>query len=97
MDASREAGIAVIEDAAQAIGSEYKGRRAGSIGRIGCFSFFPSKNLGGYGDGGMLTTNDAGTADMLRALRVHGRKGKYITTGLASTRGWMRCRQPCCA
>ena len=70
-------GIAVIEDAAQSIGSEYKGRRAGSIGDMACFSFFPSKNLGGYGDGGMLTTNDAALAERLTALRVHGTKRKY--------------------
>jgi len=71
-------GIPVIEDAAQSIGSEYRNRRAGSIGRIGCFSFFPSKNLGGYGDGGMLTTNDSSLAERLAALRVHGRTGKYF-------------------
>ena len=70
-------GIPVIEDAAQAIGSEYKCRRAGSIGRIGTFSFFPSKNLGGYGDGGIITTNDAILAERLSALRVHGGKRKY--------------------
>jgi len=70
-------GITVIEDAAQSIGSEYKGRRAGSIGNVACFSFFPSKNLGGYGDGGMLTTNDAALAERLTALRVHGTKRKY--------------------
>jgi dTDP-4-amino-4,6-dideoxygalactose transaminase len=71
-------GIAVIEDAAQAIGSEYKnGRRAGSMGAIGCFSFFPSKNLGGFGDGGMVTTNDADLAARLAALRVHGARKKY--------------------
>jgi len=62
----------VIEDAAQAIGAEYKGRRAGSIGEIACFSFFPSKNLGAYGDGGMLTTNDDALAGKLASLRVHG-------------------------
>ena len=73
-----ERGIPVIEDAAQAIGSEYKNRRAGSIGQLGAFSFFPSKNLGGYGDGGMVTTNDAGLAERLTALRVHGRTGKYF-------------------
>jgi len=71
-------GVPVIEDAAQAIGSEYNHRRAGSIGQIGCFSFFPSKNLGGYGDGGMLTTNDAALAERLASLRVHGRTGKYF-------------------
>ena len=73
-----ERGIPVIEDAAQSIGSEYRNRRAGSIGRIGCFSFFPSKNLGGVGDGGMLTMNDAALAARLTALRVHGRTGKYF-------------------
>jgi dTDP-4-amino-4,6-dideoxygalactose transaminase len=70
-------GIPVIEDAAQAIGAEYKGRRAGSMGRYGCFSFFPSKNLGAAGDGGMVTTRDAAVAEKLRVLRVHGSKPKY--------------------
>jgi len=69
--------VFVIEDAAQAIGAEYKGRRAGSIGHVACFSFFPSKNLGGYGDGGMLTTSDQALAERLAALRVHGSKRKY--------------------
>lgn len=69
--------IAVIEDAAQAIGAQYKGRYAGNIGTIGCFSFFPSKNLGGAGDGGMVTTNDAALADALKVLRAHGSRKKY--------------------
>ena len=67
----------VIEDAAQAIGAEYRGKRAGSMGAIGCFSFFPSKNLGAMGDAGMLTTNDAALAGKLAALRVHGSKQRY--------------------
>ncbi len=64
--------LIVIEDAAQAIGAEYKGRRAGSMGHFGCFSFFPSKNLGGLGDGGMVTTNDERLEDKVRQLRDHG-------------------------
>ena len=70
-------GLIVVEDAAQAIGAEYKGRRAGSIGRYGCFSFFPSKNLGAAGDGGLVTTSDAAAADRLQMLRNHGMKPKY--------------------
>lgn len=75
--AAKERGVPVIEDAAQSIGSEYKGRRAGSVGDIGCFSFFPSKNLGAFGDGGMCVANDPAVAAKLRALRVHGSKKKY--------------------
>jgi dTDP-4-amino-4,6-dideoxygalactose transaminase len=70
--------IPVIEDAAQSHGAEYRGRRAGSMGKIGCFSFFPTKNLGAFGDGGMLTTNNDSIAKKLRALRVHGSIAKYI-------------------
>jgi four helix bundle protein len=77
MDIAQRHGLVVIEDAAQAIGSEYKGRRAGSIGHMGCFSFFPSKNLGGFGDGGMVTTNDAALAERIRLLRGHGAHPKY--------------------
>ena len=69
--------IAVVEDSAQAIGAEYKGRRAGSLGNVGCFSFYPSKNLGGAGDGGMLTTNDPEMAASLQDLRSHGARKKY--------------------
>ena len=67
----------VIEDAAQAIGAEYKGRRAGSIGHFGCFSFFPSKNLGGFGDGGMVTTNDPALADKAQAA-AQPRRGAEV-------------------
>lgn len=77
MRVANQHGLVVIEDAAQAIGAEYKGRRAGSIGQYGCFSFFPSKNLGAAGDAGMIVTNDAQRADKLRVLRGHGSKPKY--------------------
>jgi dTDP-4-amino-4,6-dideoxygalactose transaminase len=77
MAIARSHNLVVIEDAAQAIGSEYMGRRSGSIGDYGCFSFFPSKNLGGAGDGGMIVTNDAKRAEKVRCLRGHGAKPKY--------------------
>ena len=71
-------GIPVVEDAAQAIGSQYKGRPAGSLGAMGCFSFFPSKNLGGAGDGGMVTTNDPILATVIKLLHVHGSHERYV-------------------
>jgi len=78
MDIARRYGLKVIEDAAQAIGSEYKdARRAGTIGDVGCFSFFPSKNLGAFGDAGLCTSNDPALAETLRVMRVHGGKPKY--------------------
>jgi len=77
MEIARAHKLYVIEDAAQAIGAEAHGRRAGSIGDLGCFSFFPSKNLGGFGDGGMITTNDAELAKKIKLLRNHGYSPKY--------------------
>jgi len=70
--------LPVIEDAAQAIGAEYQGRRAGSMGSFGCFSFFPSKNLGAFGDGGVVTTSDRQLGETLRILRNHGAQPKYF-------------------
>lgn len=77
LDLARQYHLRVVEDAAQAHGAEYRGRRAGSMGDLSCFSFYPGKNLGCYGDGGMLVTNSAELADKARMLRDHGRKGKY--------------------
>jgi len=78
LDTVRDNGIAVVEDAAQAIGAfDGQGRNAGTMGAIGCLSFFPSKNLGAFGDGGMVVTNDEAMAETLRVLRVHGSKPKY--------------------
>ena len=74
-DAAR--GIPIIEDACQAIGAEYKGARAGSMSLAGCFSFYPTKNLGGFGDGGLITTNDAELAAKLRVLCNHGMEPRY--------------------
>jgi dTDP-4-amino-4,6-dideoxygalactose transaminase len=78
MDTAARAGVPVIEDAAQAIGSTYKSRPAGAIGAFGCFSFFPSKNLGAFGDAGLLTTEDDALASRARLLRTHGMKPKYF-------------------
>ncbi len=78
MDMAERHGLVVIEDAAQAIGAEYRGRRAGSIGHYGCFSFFPTKNLGAFGEGGMVVTNDVARAERVAALRVHGQTGEYM-------------------
>ncbi len=78
MDIAARHRLVVIEDAAQSIGSEYKGRRAGSMGHYGCFSFFPSKNLGCMGDAGLMTTNDAERARRLVLLRNHGRGAMYV-------------------
>ena len=76
--AAARAGVAVIEDAAQAIGARYKGRAVGSLGTLGCFSFFPSKNLGAFGDGGLVTTDDQALAHEVRLLRNHGAEPKYF-------------------
>jgi dTDP-4-amino-4,6-dideoxygalactose transaminase len=70
--------LLVIEDAAQAIGAQYNGQFVGTLGDMGCFSFFPSKNLGAAGDGGLITTNDSATAERLQMIRVHGSKSKYV-------------------
>lgn len=77
LDVARNYDVQVIEDAAQAIGAEYKGQRAGSMGALGCFSFFPSKNLGAFGDAGMVVTSDPELADHVRKLRGHGASPKY--------------------
>ncbi len=77
-------GIPVIEDNAQSLGAGYLGRKTGSMGRVGCLSFYPSKNLGAYGDAGMIVTQDEKLATRLRALRNHGQTGRYVST----ERGW---------
>ena len=77
LEAANRAEVPVIEDAAQAIGARYKDRMVGGLGRLGCFSFFPSKNLGAFGDGGLVTTNDDTLAASLRRLRVHGADRQY--------------------
>lgn len=85
LEVARQRGITVIEDNAQAIGARYKGRRTASMGDMGSISFFPSKNLGGYGDGGMVLTNSEDLAKRLRSLRAHGtRSHKYMS----EEQGW---------
>jgi dTDP-4-amino-4,6-dideoxygalactose transaminase len=77
LELAKKHGLKVIEDNAQALGAEYKGRKTGSLGDAGCLSFFPSKTLGGYGDGGMVVTNDPTLAETVRKLRTHGWRTKY--------------------
>jgi len=84
LELARKHNLKVIEDNAQAIGAKYKGKRTGSMGDFGCISFFPSKNLGGYGDGGMIVTNSEEFAKRLRTLRGHGSAKKYYST----EQGW---------
>jgi dTDP-4-amino-4,6-dideoxygalactose transaminase len=81
---ARERGLKVVEDNAQAIGAEYKGRRTGSLGDVGCLSFYPTKNLGAFGDAGMVVTNSAEMAERIRILRNHGQTSKYVS----SEPGW---------
>ncbi|WP_246944214.1 DegT/DnrJ/EryC1/StrS family aminotransferase [Bacillus pinisoli] len=80
VDIAEQRSLYVIEDACQAIGSLYKGRKVGSMGIAGCFSFFPTKNLGGFGDGGMIVTNDADLTSKVKRLRIHGSSQKYYHT-----------------
>ena len=78
LEAAKKHGIPIIEDAAQALGAKDKGRQAGTMGTLGTFSFFPTKNLGTLGEGGLITTKDASLAEKIRKLRVHGAKQKYF-------------------
>jgi dTDP-4-amino-4,6-dideoxygalactose transaminase len=78
LEMAREARVTVIEDAAQAIGTRYQGRPVGTLGDVGCFSFFPSKNLGAFGDAGLVVTNDDDLAHRMRILRTHGADPKYF-------------------
>jgi dTDP-3-amino-3,4,6-trideoxy-alpha-D-glucose transaminase len=77
LELARAARIAVVEDACQAHGARYKGRRVGALGNAGCFSFYPAKNLGAWGDGGAVVTNDAGLASRIQLLRSHGERPRY--------------------
>ena len=93
---TREAGVHVIEDACQAHGARYRGRRVGSLGVFGCFSFYPTKNLGAWGDGGAVVTSVPELADRVQLLRAHGERPRYHHRWSARPRGWTRCRPRCC-
>ena len=79
LELAHSLGLKVIEDNAQAFGATYRGKKTGSMGEIGCLSFFPTKNLGAFGDGGMVVTNDSALAERIRMLRTHGWKKKYYS------------------
>jgi dTDP-4-amino-4,6-dideoxygalactose transaminase len=79
-DIARAHGLRLIEDCAQSHGASYRGRATGSIGDVGCFSFYPTKNLGAAGDGGMAITNDAAIATILREIREYGWKERFVST-----------------
>jgi dTDP-4-amino-4,6-dideoxygalactose transaminase len=85
LDVARRAGIAVVEDACQAHGARYRGRRVGALGDIGCFSFYPAKNLGAWGDGGAVVTNRPELAERVRLLRSHGERPRYRHRVIGST------------
>ncbi len=97
LDMAQRYGVKIIEDCAQSIGANWKGQGSGSLGSIGCFSFYPTKNLGGFGDGGMLTTNDEQLADRIRLLANHGMRPRYyhsevgINSRLDSIQAAMLC------
>ena len=89
--------LPVIEDAAQSFGATYKGRQSCNLSAIGCTSFFPSKPLGCYGDGGAIFTDDDALATAMREIRVHGQSGRYSTPGSASAAGWTRSSARWCS
>ena len=94
MEIARRHGLVVIEDAAQSHGAEYKGRRAGSIGDVGCFSFYPGKNLGAYGEGGAVVTNNPDLARTVALLRDWGQESKYNHVLPVTIIGWTESREP---
>ncbi len=95
LDMAARHDLPIVEDAAQAIGAEYHGQRTGSMGAIGCFSFYPSKNLGGYGDGGMVVTNDPDLGEIRWPACGATAWSRAITTkSWAGTPGWTLCRLP---
>ena len=81
---AQEHGLSIVEDAAQALGAQYDGGKVGSLGHLGCFSFFPTKNLGAFGDGGLVVTNEDTPAQQVRLLRAHGSKAKYYHQQIGS-------------
>ena len=94
MEIARRHGLVVIEDAAQAHGAEYKGRRAGSIGDFGCFSFYPGKNLGAYGEGGAVVSNDPNWRDGSHCCAIGGRNPNTTTCCPATIIAWTEFRAP---
>ena len=97
LEIARRHNLIVIEDAAQAHGAEYKGRRAGSMGELVLFQFLSRKNLGAYGEGGAVVTNDERYVEVIKQLRDQGQSEKYYARWLAITIGWKRFKALCWA
>ena len=95
LDIARRHNLLVIEDAAQAVGAEYKGRRAGSIGDLACFSFYPGKNLGAYGEAGAVVTSNEKYVEILKQLRDQDKAPNICTSGLVTISAWKQFRERC--
>lgn len=95
METANKYGLRVVEDCAQSHGAKYDGQTTGTFGDIGCFSFYPFKNLGAFGDAGAIVTDDSWIEDAVRVYRNYESEERYYNLSLVRITGWMKCRQDC--